>query len=396
MTAKLITSQEKTRLAQRVTLIGMALDIALGIIKVIVGSLSHSVALVADGIHSFSDAITDIMVLLITRYSRQEPDEEHPYGHERFETLGTIFLGSTLIAIAGAMAWDSIIRLFSDSSAVDVGWPALLAAIASILGKEWIFRYTLKTAKKIKSNLLIANAWHSRSDAISSIVVLIALLGSGLGLPWLDAVAACIVGFLIAKIGWQLAWDSIKVLVDTAPSPEETKQFYDVILSTDGVKSVHSLRCRHMGDELLLDVHLQVAPSISVSEGHQIGLVVCRRLRKKFEHIKDITYHIDAEDDDHYHSSKGSKSLSLPLRSEAVPLLKEKWMEYLNFDDVTIKLHYLNRKVQVEVLIGIKGIKQEHVQNTSLTEVIRESGAELAWLGNIKVWYSEEFVSSRP
>jgi cation diffusion facilitator family transporter len=382
-------AKEKTRLAQRVTLIGMVLDIVLGLAKIIIGTFAHSVALVADGIHSFSDAITDIMVLVITRYSRQEPDEEHPYGHERFETLGTIFLGSTLIAIAGAMTWDSIIRLLNGNSVVEVSTLAIGVAVVSIVSKEWIFRYTLNVAKKIKSNLLVANAWHSRSDAISSVVVLIALLGAGLGLPWLDAAAACVVGFLIAKIGWELAWDSIKVLVDTAPSPDETKMFYDVILATDGVKNVHSLRCRHMGEEILLDVHLQVAPAISVSEGHQIGLVVCKNLREKFDHIKDITYHIDAEDDDHYHNKK-SGSQTLPLRKDVIPVLKEKWQQYLNFSEVGVNLHYLNNAVQIDLLINANGIKEVDAGKVALSELLAASCTDLEWLGKIKIWYSED------
>ncbi|MCP5208844.1 MAG: cation transporter [Hahellaceae bacterium] len=391
MSERKYSAKEKTRLAQRVTLIGMVLDILLGVAKIIIGTLVHSVALVADGIHSFSDAITDIMVLVITRYSRQEPDEEHPYGHERFETLGTIFLGSTLIAIAGAMAWDSMIRLVNGNSIVEVSALAIGIAVTSIIGKEWIFRYTLNIAHKIKSNLLIANAWHSRSDAISSVVVLIALLGSGLGLPWLDAVAACIVGFLIAKIGWELAWDSIKVLVDTAPSPEETKMFHDVILATDGVKNVHSLRCRHMGEEILLDVHLQVAPAISVSEGHQIGLVVCKNLREKFDHIKDITYHIDAEDDDHYHDKK-SGSRNLPLRKDVMPILKEKWSPFLNFSEVSVKLHYLNNSVQIDLMINANGKKADDIEKGWLTNKLVSASSDLDWLGQIKVWYSEEAV----
>jgi hypothetical protein len=147
-----------------------------------------------------------------------------------------------------------------------------------------------------------------------------------------------------------------------------------------------------MGEEILLDVHLQVAPSISVSEGHQIGLVVCKNLRQKFDHIKDITYHIDAEDDDHAHRQPGAQAL--PLRSDIIPLLKEKWRNYLDFTGVNIKLHYLNNAVEVEVLISTNGVKNSVNIQDSLSAVLQTSCSDITWLGKIRVWYSEEAAQS--
>ena len=149
---------QHTREAHKVTLIGAALDTLLGIAKIIVGWLSQSHALIADGIHSLSDLLTDALVIVATHYGRQAPDKEHPYGHARFETLGTLILSSLLIAVAGAIAYDSLLRLLDSDSLKTPTWPALVVAAISILSKEWIFRYTLHIAKKIKSDLLKANA----------------------------------------------------------------------------------------------------------------------------------------------------------------------------------------------------------------------------------------------
>ncbi|WP_277253802.1 cation diffusion facilitator family transporter [Neptunomonas phycophila] len=171
-----ISEQRKSE-AQKVTIIGAILDTCLGFAKIIIGLLSNSSALVADGIHSFSDLLTDFVVVFVFHISSEEPDENHPWGHGRFETIGTVILGGVLIAIAGAMAFDSILNLINSQTLASPTWPALVVAGLSILSKEWIFRYTLATGKRLKSDLLIANAWHSRTDSFSSIVVLIGIIG---------------------------------------------------------------------------------------------------------------------------------------------------------------------------------------------------------------------------
>lgn len=369
------------RQAQRVTLIGMVIDIILGVLKIIFGILSHSYALIADGLHSFSDALTDILVIAITKYSRLEPDEDHPYGHERFETLGTVFLGCLLIAVAGAMAWDSVTRLITQTSIEIPTWPALVIAAISILAKELIFRYTHHIGTLIKSDLIIANAWHSRTDALSSIVVFIGIAGAMSGFSWLDAAAAVVVALMIAKVGWDLSWDSIKELVDTAIPPEETDELRQFIKQTPGIKNVHDLRSRHMGPDIILDVHLQVRPSISVSEGHQIGLIVTERLKTEYSHIREVTFHIDAEDDDH--NGEHATSASLPLRDEVIRTLKNTWSGSLKIeDDHNINLHYLNNQISIEVFVD--GNTQ---LPPNLLETLKEQAKSIDWLGDLTLWY---------
>lgn len=369
--------------AQQVTLIGMIIDIILGSLKIFFGVVSHSYALVADGLHSFSDALTDVLVIAITRYSRLAPDEDHPYGHERFETLGTIFLGCLLIAVAGAMAWDSVTRLIEQVSIELPTWPALVIAAISIVAKELIFRYTMHIGKLIKSDLIIANAWHSRTDALSSIVVFIGIAGAMSGATWLDAAAAVIVAVMIAKVGWDLSWDSIKELVDTALSPEETLELREFIKETPGIRNVHDLRSRHMGPDVILDVHLQVRSSISVSEGHQIGLIVTQRLKDKYEHIRDVTFHIDAEDDDH--NGEHVTSASLPLRAEVIKTLNKTWEGLLSIDnDRSINLHYLNNKIAVEIFFDSNNDLPDQLQ-----QKLNDASKSITWLGSLKLWYSK-------
>ncbi len=369
--------------AQHVTLIGMVIDIILGSLKIFFGLFSHSYALIADGLHSFSDALTDVLVIAITRYSRLAPDEDHPYGHERFETLGTIFLGGLLIAVAGAMAWDSITRLITQVVIELPSWPALVIAAVSVIAKELIFRYTMHIGKQIKSDLIIANAWHSRTDALSSIVVFIGIAGAMSGVVWLDAAAAVIVAVMIAKVGWDLSWDSIKELVDTALSPEETSELRAFIKETPGIQNVHDLRSRHMGPDVILDVHLQVRSSISVSEGHQIGLIVTQRLKSKYDHIRDVTFHIDAEDDDH--NGEHVTSASLPLRADVIKTLNEVWADLLSIDDDRrINLHYLNNKIAVELFLDSNNNQPDH----QLQQKLSEAAKSVSWLGELKLWYS--------
>ncbi len=374
--------------AQHVTLIGMIIDVILGILKIVFGIFSHSYALIADGLHSFSDALTDILVIAITKYSRLEPDEDHPYGHERFETLGTVFLGCLLIAVAGAMAWDSIMRLVANTSIELPTWPALVVAALSILSKEAIFRYTLHVGKLIKSDLIIANAWHSRTDAFSSIVVFIGIAGAMSGLHWLDATAAIIVAIIIAKVGWDLSWDSVKELVDTALSPDETNEIRAFIKETPGIRNVHDLRSRHMGPDVILDVHLQVHSSISVSEGHQIGLIVTRRLKEQYKQIRDVTFHIDAEDDDH--NGKQATYSSLPLRGEVIQTLKQVWSQWISIDDNQhIKLHYLNNQIMVELFLTA-----DHQPIPQLPQKLKAAAQAIEWLGELKIWYSHDMFMS--
>lgn len=363
--------------ATRVTLIGMVLDIALGLIKCIGGVLFHSQALLVDGIHSFSDAASDVLVIGVMKVSRQAPDDEHPYGHQRIETIGTMVLGSILIAVGGALAWDNILRMITGNVTEPPGWPVLVAAIVSVLGKEWIFRYTRHVGQLIRSDLIIANAWHSRTDAFSSVIVVFSTIGAMMGYLWLDALAAIIIAVIVGRIGWQFTWDSVKELVDTGLSPEDTKALREIALRTEGVRNVHELRSRKMGHDILLEVHLQVRPEISVSEGHHIGMQVVEGMRAELDNILDINFHIDAENDEELTPT----SERLPGREEIRSLLAEH-CDALPANS-RIRLHYLRNKIHLELLFDLP-----FGDGAPTAEDLETPLSKFSWFGSLRIWYS--------
>lgn len=375
---------EHSRQATRVTLVGMALDTVLGAVKVLIGVLFNSYALLVDGIHSFSDVASDLMVLAVARLARREPDAGHPYGHERFESFGTVLMGALLVAVAGAIAWDSVQRLWLEEFSALPGWPVLVVAALSVASKEWIFHYTRRVGTLIGSDLIIANAWHSRSDALSSIIVFVGALGAIAGWVWFDALAAILVAMIIARVGWNLAWENVKQLVDTAMPAEASEEILQLARETEGVRDVHALRTRKMGQDFLLDLHLQVAPSVSVSEGHQIGVQVTDRIRAAFNDIRDITFHIDPEKD----SSELDSHRQLPARSEVTAVLKTRLNSVLDFSRIhTIRLHYLSDHVTAELFLNEENSEgNAQVDEMALTREIERLTAELPWLRKVRVW----------
>ena len=377
------TRAAETRAAHKVTLIGMLVNALNALAKLLVGVWANSSALIADAIHSLSDLLSDILVLAATHFGRQKPDEDHPYGHDRYETLATLLLGTILIAVAGALVWDSISRLLKPGELIIPSALALLVAAASVLSKEWIYRYTLKIAKKINSKLLEANAWHHRTDALSSIVVFVAILGSLFGFTWLDQIAAVIVGVMVAKMGAELIWDSLKELVDTALPPEETEKIYAAAKTIAGVRDVHHLRTRTMGSRTLLDIHLQVAPYLSVSEGHEIGVWVARKLRDDFDHISDVTFHIDPEDDEE--TDNPDPATMLPLRPDIMAKLDQCWHGDADYERPHhTTLHYLNLSLDVDLFYSADLI--DLTQLDAFEARLKAKARHLPWLRDVKVW----------
>ncbi|WP_336146075.1 cation diffusion facilitator family transporter [Marinobacter salarius] len=368
---------QERRAASRVTVIGMLLDGVLGILKVIAGTLFHSQALLVDGIHSFTDVASDLVVLGVMRVSRQAPDQDHPYGHQRIETMGTMVLGSILIAVGAALAWDNTLRLLDGGTVNIPEWPVLAAAFISVASKEWIYRYTRRVGIAIRSDLIIANAWHSRTDALSSVVVLFSTMGAMLGYLWLDILAAVIISGIIIHIGWRFTWDSVKELVDTGLSPEDTEALINIASKTDGVRNVHELRSRRMGHDILLDVHLVVSPEISVSEGHQIGMQVVKAMRDSLDNILDINFHIDAENDEIHPQT----SEQLPARAE----IREALQQHIDNlpSNNRLRLHYLRNRVHMELYMEIP-------ESEALPDAhrISEELARHAWFGSLRIWHA--------
>jgi cation diffusion facilitator family transporter len=338
------------REVRKVTLIGSLVDLLLGIAKIFFGWVAHSQALIADGLHSLSDLATDIVVLYAAKHSHREADEDHPYGHGRIETLATVGLGLSLIAVAVGIGYDAVQRLNEPDLLMTPGVMALAVAVISVISKEVIYQYTRNAARRLKSNMLMANAWHSRSDAISSIVVIIGVVGAMMGHAYLDSVAAIAVAAMIAKIGFDLVRASTRELIDTALEPDVIDSIRREVLNVDGVRALHMLRSRRSGSDALVDLHLQVDPRISVSEGHQIGDTVRRHLLEHVEEVTDVTVHIDPENDE-----QESPCDQLPLRGTVIERLKQYWAEagIGDIDASQITLHYLGGRLQIDLYLAL-------------------------------------------
>lgn len=335
--------------ARRVTVVGAVVNIILSIFKVLAGWLGSSHALIADGIHSLSDLATDVVVLIAAKHGSQDADAEHPYGHARIETLATALLGVVLILVALGIGYDATRRLFAPANLLLPGMLALTAAIVSVLSKEALYQYTVLVAKRLRSNLLRANAWHHRSDAVSSVVVVVGVLGSMAGLAYLDAVASVLVAAMVAKIGWDLGWQSIHELIDRGLEQEDVAAIRDTIMAVDGVRAMHDLRTRRMGGNAYVDVDVLVDPTLTVSEGHRIGQEVWKRLVDEMDEVTDVTIHIDPEDDETEMPNDRT-----PLRPVLLERLQASWRLIQGAESVeAVALHYLGGKIRAEVRVSL-------------------------------------------
>lgn len=378
-----LSGADRYREVRKVTLIGSVLDLSLGIAKIAIGVIAHSQALIADGIHSLSDLATDFMVIYAAKHAHREADEDHPYGHGRIETVATVALGMALVAVAAGIAWDSLRRLFEPNLLLHPGLLALGVAVASVLSKEWIYHYTMRVARRLRSNMLKANAWHSRTDAISSILVVIGIIGTMLGYPSLDAVAAVAVALMIAKIGWDLSWSSLRELIDTALDAEEVESIRESIMAVEGVRALHMLRTRRSGGNAFVDVHLLVDPQLSVSEGHQIGERVRRQLEGDASDVTDVTVHIDPEDDE-----KNSPCDHLPLREEILVMLNRQWENIPLASRIrNVTLHYLNGKVHLDLTLPLEeAVEDGGNPPAAILDLVR-AARQLEVVGRVRVVY---------
>ena len=288
-----LSIEQRKQETNRITLWGVAVNLVLAVIKIIGGVAGQSQALLADGIHSLSDLASDGMVLIAVKHAGEDADEDHPYGHARYETVATVALGLLLIAVAFGIGYDAMLRLEHPGEIVEPALFTLVIAAISVISKELLYYATHSVAKKIRSSLLEANAWHHRSDAVSSIIVFLGIAGTYFGYTLLDAIAAMAVALMIGKIGLDLSRQSMQELVDTALEPEMVDKIKRTILSIDDVRQLHLLHTRRMSHNALVDVHIQVSPKLSVSEGHHIAEIVEKTLIEKFEEVNDVTVHID-------------------------------------------------------------------------------------------------------
>jgi cation diffusion facilitator family transporter len=283
---------ERAAAASRSTWVSVGVNLVLTVIQIVVGVAAKSQGLVADGIHSLSDLVADFVVLFASHHSQKEADEDHPYGHHRFETAASLVLGSLLLAVGLGMLWSAVLKLQTPESIQTVHVVALWVAGAALISKELLFRYMLSVAKRVKSSMLVANAWHARSDAASSLVVSIGIIGNLAGYPILDPIAALIVGVMVTKMGWAFGWDALHDLMDRSVDEQEVQAIRSTLTDTPGVMGVHDIRTRKMGDMIVADVHIEVDAAISVEAGHDIAVVARQRVLQRHR-VLNLMTHVD-------------------------------------------------------------------------------------------------------
>ena len=286
------TPTERAAAASRSTWVSVGVNLVLSAIQIVVGVLARSQGLIADGIHSLSDLVADFVVLFAGHHAQKDADEDHPYGHQRFETAASLALGAILLAVGVGMLWSALHKLQAPETIPTVHLMALWVAGAALIAKELLFRYMLAVAKRVKSSLLVANAWHARSDAASSLVVGLGIIGNLAGYPILDPIAALIVGLMVSKMGWAFGWDALHDLMDRAVDEEEVEAIRQTLLATPGVSGAHDVRTRKMGDMVVVDAHIEVDALITVEAGHDIAVAARQRVLQRHRVLNLLT-HVD-------------------------------------------------------------------------------------------------------
>ncbi|MBU6140661.1 MAG: cation diffusion facilitator family transporter [Proteobacteria bacterium] len=287
-----ILSETKQKAAKNSTLVSVAINIILATAQIFVGIFSASSGLVADGIHSLSDLFSDFVVLFANHHSSKEADDDHNYGHWRYETAASLFVGLSLLGLGLGMIWSAAHKIIYPTSTAIIQIQALWVALFALVSKEILFRYMLAVATKVRSSMLVANAWHARSDAASSFVVAVGIIGALMGYPVLDLIGALVVGLVIAKTGFKFSWDALHDLMDRAASAEDAKKVRQIIIAAPKILGCHDLRTRKMGDMIFVDVHIEVDGAMTVRQGHEIAAEVRSRVISQLP-VLDIMIHID-------------------------------------------------------------------------------------------------------
>jgi cation diffusion facilitator family transporter len=282
----------KRKIANKSTWVSVVVNFFLVLFQIIVGFFSKSSALIADGLHTLADMLSDLVVLITSSKSLNPPDDDHNYGHQRYENAVSLFLGVILLGVGLAMIWAAERKLEQPSLIAPVHKAALFAAVSCLVIKELLFRYLMSIAKRAESTLLMANAWHARSDAASSLVVAVGIAFNLLGFLTFDIIAAIIVGIMILKMGWDFSYEAIHALTDKAVDKDAADNIRKTILETPGVINVHDLRTRKVGDSIIADVHIEVKGTLSVTEGHAIAVEARNRVMERHR-VLNLMTHID-------------------------------------------------------------------------------------------------------
>lgn len=341
-----VSPADRNRAAQKATWVSVVVNLVLTLAQLIVGWLAHSQSLIAHGLHSFSDLLSDFLVIWASHQSAVPADRAHPYGHGRVETAATLALGTSLILIGAGILWESGKHLHDMEAVPSIEMSALWIAVLTVVAKEGLYRYLIRVAEKLRSQLLTANALHTRADAASALVVVVGIGGALLGWPFLDLLAAAVMGFMILRMGGSLAWGAIMELIDTALDETQVEQIRATLLATPGVYGLHELRTRRMAHQALVDAHIQVDARISVSEGHRIAESARARVLRAHPEVLDVLVHVDPEDD----LQPDAAAVGLPGRDALMAELRRLVPDAALLDRVV--LHYVGGQIEVDLMVG--------------------------------------------
>ncbi len=288
---KELNSNERLKIGYRVSIVTIIGNVLLSIIKIGIGIIASSKAMIADGVHSLSDVFSTIGVIIGLKLSSKKADKEHPYGHEKFESLTSVFLGIMLLLVSLGIGFSGIKNLVYGNYSIP-GSLAIFAAVISIVSKEAMYWYTLKYAEKINSTSLKADAWHHRSDSFSSIGALIGIIGARIGFPMLDPAIALVISIIIIKVSYDILKQSINQLMDTSVGDNAIKKMNAAIHSIDGVKNIDNLKTRLHANKVYVDVEISVESDISVEEGHKIAMNV-HNIIEENKDVKHCMVHVN-------------------------------------------------------------------------------------------------------
>jgi cation diffusion facilitator family transporter len=368
------------RAAQTVRSASLAavVNLGLSILQVTAGVLTSSQGLIADGFHSLADVVGDVVVMSTARASEAPPDVEHPYGHHRFENAAAVLLSALLIGAGVGVIWHSLSLLQTGYGLYPVKSSALVAAVVALVVKETLFRYLLRVSRRLGSSVLEADAWHARSDALSSVVVVIGILGNMAGITIFDPLAALVVAAMLLRMGWRFGTKAFDVLTDRATDAATSNSIRRELRETEGVIAVHQLRTRHSGDRLTGDAHIQVGQRVSVSEGHRIAEAAAERVRKQHA-MSDFLVHIDAEDD-----AVAAPPYATPGRAEILKLLESRLPPGFALLDSS-PIHFLEGQVEVDALIVAS---RADLRSHDLAHQLRGLIESTPWLRQVRVFLS--------
>jgi cation diffusion facilitator family transporter len=372
--------EQRHRIVKRVTITGAVVNCLLAASQIAFGIIGQSQALLADGFHTLSDLLSDFVVLFAVRQSSLAADENHPYGHGRIETLATVMLGFLLVGAGLGIGYRGINSII-DSRQINPELITLFFAALAIFAKEFLYHYTIRAAKRTHSSLLESNAWHHRSDALSSIVVLLGISSQLLGIPYMDALAAIVVAILIIVMGFRLAKKAFAELIDTSLDNELVGQVKGLIESNESVREIHSLRSRSMGGLGYVDAEILVNPRLSVSEAHHIAFSLEQAIKTSFPKIIDIGIHVDPL------TESGHDSVTdLPPRAEILKMLNDAWSDSPCSDAIEqIHLHYLKSQIEIDVVLPAALSTSE---NSAQIDHMIEQASKQKHIGKINIYFS--------